>query len=80
MGFQIPEYLKRYLENTKYRKPFENFVNNSTYYAQLNWQWISYMETVVRPCIAYSTASVDGVYNSSLSTSTGMALEKELRA
>lgn len=76
MGFQIPEYLKRYLENTKYRKPFENFVNNSTYYAQLNWQWISYMETVVRPCIAYSTASVDGVYNSSLSTSTGMALVK----
>lgn len=76
MGFQIPNYLKRYLENTKYRKPFENFVNNSTYYAQLNWQWISYMETVVRPCIAYSTASVDGAYNSSLSTSTGMAIVK----
>lgn len=76
MGFQIPDYLKRYLENTKYRKPFENFVNNSTYYAQLNWQWISYMETVVRPCIAYSTASVDGLYNSALSTSTGMAIVK----
>ena len=74
MGFQIPEYLKKYIEQTKYRKPFENFVNNSTYYSQLNWQWINYMENVVRPCIAYSTASVDGVSNTSLSTSTGMAI------
>ena len=74
MGFNIPEYLKNYLDNTKYRKPFENFVNNSTYYSQLNWQWISYMETVVRPCMAYATGSVDGVANSSLSTATGMAI------
>lgn len=74
MGFQIPEFLKRYLENTKYRKPFESFVNNSTYYSQLNWQWINYMETVVRPCVAYAFGSVDGAYNSSLSTSTGMAV------
>lgn len=74
MGFQIPEYLKHYLENTKYRKPFESFVNNSTYYSQLNWQWINYMETVVRPCVAYAFGSVDGAYNSSLSTSTGMAV------
>lgn len=74
MGFQIPQYLKSYLENTKYRKPFESFVNNSTYYSQLNWQWINYMETVVRPCVAYAFGSVDGAYNSSLSTSTGMAI------
>ncbi len=74
MGFQIPKYLKNYLESTKYRKPFESFVNNSTYYSQLNWQWINYMETVVRPCVAYAFGSVDGVYNSSLSTSTGMAI------
>lgn len=74
MGFQIPKMLKNYLENTKYRKPFESFVNNSTYYSQLNWQWISYMETVVRPCVAYAFGSVDGAYNSSLSTSTGMAI------
>lgn len=74
MGFKIPDYLKNYLENTKWRKPFESFVNNSTYYAQLNWQWLSYMETVVRPCIAYSTASVDGAYNTSLSTSTGLSI------
>lgn len=74
MGFQIPQVLKSYLENTKYRKPFESFVNNSTYYAQLNWQWISYMENVVRPCVAYAFGNVDGAYNSSLSTSTGMAI------
>lgn len=74
MSFQIPEYLKRYLESTKYRKPFENFVNNSTYYAQLNWQWITYMENVVRPCMAYATAAVDGIYNNTLSTSTGMSI------
>ena len=74
MGFKIPQYLQNYLDNAKYRKPFENFVNNSTYYAQLNWQWLSYMETVVRPCIAYSTGSVDGNYNTALSTATGMAI------
>lgn len=74
MSFQIPKYLKHYLDSAKYRKPFESFVNNSTYYSQLNWQWMSYMETVVRPCIAYSTAAVDGVYNSLMSTSTGMAI------
>ena len=74
MSFQIPNYLKSYLESTKYRKPFENFVNNSTYYAQLNWQWINYMQTVVRPCVAYGTGSVDGVYNQALSTSTGMSI------
>lgn len=74
MGFQIPQFLKNYLENTKYRKPYESFVNNSTYYSQLNWQWINYMETVVRPCVAYAFGNVDGAYNSSLSTSTGMAI------
>lgn len=74
MGFKIPKYLKNYLDSTKYRKPFENFVNNSTYYSQLNWQWMNYMQDVVRPCIAYSTASVDGNCNTLMSTSTGMAI------
>lgn len=74
MAFQIPQYLKRYLDSAKYRKPFENFVDNSTYYSQLNWQWMNYMQTVVRPCIAYSTAAVDGIYNSLISTPTGMAI------
>lgn len=76
MSFQIPEYLSRYLNSTKYRKPFENFVSNGTFYSQLNYQWMDYMNNVVRPCIAYSTASVDGIYNTLLSTSTGMAITK----
>ncbi len=76
MAFQIPKYLKNYLENAKFRKPFESFVNNSTYYSQLNWQWMSYMQNVVRSCIAYSTASVDGICNQVLSTSAGMAITR----
>ena len=76
MGFKMPQYLEQYVKNAKYRKPFENFVNNSTYYSQLNWQWQSYMETIVRPCLAYATASSDGIYGSSLSTATGMAIVK----
>lgn len=76
MGFNIPSYLKSYLSEAKYRKPFENFVNNSTYYAQVDWQWISYMQSVVRPCMAYATASNDGLYGQALSTATGMAIVK----
>ena len=76
MGFQLPEYLKNYLGSTKYRVPFENFVSNANFYSQLSYQWIDYMNNVVRPCIAYSTASVDGVYNNALSTATGMSIIK----
>lgn len=74
MGFKIPEYLKQYIEATKYRKPFENFTNNATYYAQLNYRWINYMNTVVRPCIAYGTGVADGTLTPPLSMSTGLAI------
>lgn len=76
MAFKISEYLKGYLNNAKYRKPFENFVNNGTYYSQVDWQWISYMQTIVRPCLAYATGASDCGYGSSLSTATGMAIVK----
>ena len=76
MGFKMPKYIADYLKNAKYRKPFENFVNNGTYYSQIDWQWISYMQNVVRPCLAYSTGSSDGLYGSALSTATGMAIVK----
>ncbi len=76
MSFQLPEYIKNYLSSAKYRKPFDSFVSNGTFYAQLNYQWMDYMQTVVRPCIAYSTASVDGNINSLLSTSAGLAITK----
>lgn len=64
------------MNDTKYRVPFENFVSNANYYSQLSYQWLDYMNNIVRPCIAYSTASVDGVYNSALSTATGMSIVK----
>mgnify|MGYP001625294744 CR=1 FL=1 len=76
MSFKIPDYLRGYLNNVKYNKPFENFVNNGTYYSQIDWQWMFYMQTVVRPCIAYATGSSDCSYGNSLSTSTGMAIVK----
>jgi len=76
MSFKLPDYLNSYLNSTKYRKPFENFVSNGTFYSQLNYQWMDYMQTVVRPCIAYSTASVDGNINSLLSSAAGMAITK----
>lgn len=73
MGFKIPKYLQDRLNN-KDRVPLESFVNNSEYYADLNYYWINYMTQVVRPCIAYSNAVVDGVNNSTLSLSTGKAI------
>ncbi len=76
MSFQIPDYLKNYLSDARYRVPFENFVSNANYYSQLSYQWMDYMNNVVRPCIAYSTASVDGAYNNALSTGTGMSIVK----
>lgn len=76
MSFQIPEYLKNYINETKWRKPFENFVDNSTYYTQLNWRWLNYMQMVVRPCIAYSLGAIDGGNGTALSTAAGMAITK----
>lgn len=73
-GFKIPQYLEHYLSSAEYRKPIGNFVNQGTYYAGLDAYWINYMKNVVRPCIAYSTHSVDGVYNNLLSTGTGKAI------
>ena len=61
MGFKIPKYLEQYLNNTKYRLPFDSFVDNSTYYSQLDWQWQSYMQTVVRECLSYATGATDGL-------------------
>ena len=76
MSFQIPEYLKNYINETKWRKPFENFVDNSTYYTQLNWRWLNYMQMVVRPCIAYSLGAIDGGNGTALSAAAGMAITK----
>lgn len=76
MSFQIPKYLDDYLSSAKYRKPMSSFTDNSTYYSGLSWQWISYMQNVVRPCIAMASGAVDGLYGTQLSTATGMAIAK----
>ena len=74
MGFKIPEYLESYLSSYKYRKPLDNFVNNSNYYININYFWQNYMLSVVRPCIAYGSGIVDGVHGNLLSMSTGKAI------
>lgn len=70
MGFEIPKYLQSYLSSEN-RKPFANFVNNSQYYAGLNTYYLTYMTRVIRQCMAYSTATVDGICGESLSTNVG---------
>ena len=71
--FEYPQYLKRYL-NSKSKPPLADFVNGSTYYSELDYQFISYMMNVVRPCIAYGSATADWGINSSLSAATGKAI------
>lgn len=71
--FEIPKYLKSYLE-TKRDAPGENFINNSTYYSQLDYMYINYMNSVVRPCIAYGTGVSDFGANSRLSAKTGKTI------
>lgn len=72
-GMGMPEYLQTYLNNNN-RVPVSNWVNQSNYYAGLDAHWITYMDRVTRPAIAYATATVDGVNNSLLSMSTGSAV------
>ena len=76
MGFQFPERLKNYIDNTKYRVPFVTFANSANYYAQLNYQWQDYMLQIVQPCIAYAGGFCDGINNSQLSAATGLALAR----
>lgn len=77
MGFNIPQYMKDYLSAAKSAKPFNTFVNSGNYYSKLNWQWTTYMQTIVRPCIGYATNTWNTEYaNNALSTATGMAILK----
>ena len=71
--FEYPNYLKKYLQS-KNKPPMADFVNGSTYYSELDYQYISYMQNVVRPCIAYGTATSDWGVNASLSAGTGKAI------
>lgn len=73
MSFKIPEYLKGYIDAAKHKTPLGTFINNSTYYSQLNYQWQDYMQNVVRPCVAYASGSNDLV-GKSLAMNTGYAI------
>lgn len=71
--FEYPKYLRNYL-SSKSKPPMADFINGSTYYSELDYQFISYMQNVVRPCIAYGSATSDWDVNSSLSAGTGKAI------
>lgn len=74
-GFQTPKIVEDYL-NLTWRKPPQNFVNTSTYYTGLDPFFINYMQTVVRPCMAYMSAAADGVVNSGLKMNIGYTIRK----
>lgn len=74
-SFQTPKIIEDYL-NLTWRKPPSNFINTSQYYANLDPFFINYMQTCVRPCIAYMSGSADGVTNSGLKMNVGYAIKK----
>ncbi len=71
--FKIPKYLKNYLQ-TKRPNSFGGFINNSTYYTQIDYMYQNYMLNVVRPCIAAGSGVFDGYEGQGLSASTGKAI------
>lgn len=74
-SFQTPKYIENYL-NLSWRKPPQNFVNCSQYYAGLDPFFINYMNTVVRPCLAYMNGAADGIVNSGLKMNIGYTIKK----
>ena len=74
MGFKTPAYLENYL-NKEWRKPPENFVDCSLYYAGLDPFFIDYMNKVVRPCMAYSCGSADNLINSGAKMNIGYSIK-----
>ena len=74
MGYNYPKYLTEWLEK-EWRRPPQSFVNSSTYYSNLNVAFMNYMQTVVRPCLAFTTGSADSVYNSGIKLNVGQAIK-----
>lgn len=75
MGFLIPNYLQDYIDKKK-DSPYANFVNTSQYYANTNAYVMTYLNRVVRQCMAYSCGVQDGAYNSGLSANIGYTAVK----
>lgn len=67
--FEFPQVLKNYLESGRI-PPLSDFINSSTFYSELDYQFIDYMTKVVRPCIAYGAATADLNINPGLSAAT----------
>lgn len=74
-SFQTPKIVEDYL-NLSWRKPPQNFINASQYYVGLDPFFINYMNTVVRPCVAYMTGAADGIVNSGLKMNVGYTIKK----
>ena len=74
-SFQTPKIVEDYL-NLSWRKPPQNFINASQYYVGLDPFFINYMNTVVRPCVAYMTGAADGIVNSGLKMNIGYTIKK----
>lgn len=74
-SFQTPKLIENYL-NLTWRKPPQNFINCSQYYTGLNPFFINYMNTVVRPCVAYMSGAADGIVNSGLKMNVGYTIKK----
>lgn len=70
MSFEYPEYLQQYLDK-KGDSPFESYVNTSQYYANVDSFLMTYLNRVVRQCMAYANATHDGAYNRGISVNVG---------
>lgn len=73
--FEYPAYLQSYLDK-KRGSPFQSFVNSSLYYANTNYYVITYLDRVVRQCMAYANATHDGAYNQGISVNIGYSAIK----
>lgn len=75
MGFQYPQWLQAYL-GKKGDAPFETMINSSQYYSNTNAYVMTYLNRIVRQCMAYATATHDGAYNQGISTNIGYSAIK----
>lgn len=75
MSFRLPPFLEQYI-NKKGDSPFPNFVNTSQFYAQTNVYVMTYLNRVVRQCMAYGCGVHDGAYNGGLSANIGYTVIK----
>lgn len=74
MSFKMPKEVENWL-NQDWRRPPENFVDCSLYYANLDPFFINYMTRVVRPCMAYATGAADNVFNSGAKMNIGYSIK-----